>query len=94
MNRNSVFNYEIQEIAKLIAEVNAEEIETFLTEILTSTELDTISKRWQIIKMLNNGYSQRQISKDLNVSLCKVTRGAKILKNTKSITKNLITKER
>ncbi len=40
--------------------------------------------------MLSNGKTQREIAKDLNVSLCKVTRGSKILKDKKAITPKLI----
>lgn len=41
--------------------------------------------------MLSEGKTQREIAQDLKVSLCKVTRGAKILKNNKSVvTKYLI----
>ena len=69
---------------------NKEEICNFLLEILTEAEVETLSKRWRILKMLNEGKTQREISKSLNVSLCKVTRGSKILKNKKSvIAKNL-----
>lgn len=93
MNRNSVCINSISEISELISKISAYEIYDFLSEILTPTEFETISKRWQIIKMLNNGNSQRKVANELNVSLCKVTRGAKILKNTDSITKKIITKE-
>lgn len=90
MNRNSC---EINEIGKIITSLTDKEVCGFLSEILTPTELDTISKRWRIIKMLNENFSQREIAKKLNVSLCKVTRGAKILKQEDSITNKLIKKE-
>ncbi|MCR4881189.1 MAG: trp operon repressor [bacterium] len=81
----------IQEIAKAIHKLKTDkEICNFLLEILTETEVETLSKRWQILELLNAGMTQREISKELNVSLCKVTRGSKILKNKKStIAKNL-----
>lgn len=94
MNRNSrTKNKNLFEISKLLTNISSNEAYDFLNEILTPTEFETISKRWQIIKMLNQNFSQREIAKELNVSLCKVTRGAKILKQQNSITKNLITKE-
>lgn len=70
-----------------------EEIASFFYEILTKNELDTLSKRWRIMEMLAQGSTQREISHNLNVSLCKVTRGAKILKNKSSITSKYLIKE-
>ena len=85
MNSNTAKNDSICEISDNLAKFSPEDILQFFGEILTPTELETISKRWSIIKMLNDGCSQREISKELNVSLCKVTRGAKILKDKNSI---------
>jgi len=81
----------IKELAKLIKNINSEQdIYNFLLEILTESELSTLSKRWQILDMLSNGITQRDIAKELNVSLCKVTRGSKILKNKNAIVTKLI----
>ena len=56
-----------------------------MTEILTEPELETLSKRWRLMYLLKNGYTQRDIAKELKISLCKITRGAKILKSNKSV---------
>ena len=92
MNRNIVENENIKEIASLLAEISPKTGYDFLSEILTPAEISTLSKRWRILKMLNEGFSQREIAKELQVSLCKVTRGAKILKDTDSICSKLIKK--
>ena len=93
MNRN--INNEIAEIAEVLAKQNkVDGIKNFITELLTKSELETLSKRWQILKMLKCGISQRDIAKELKVSLCKVTRGSHILKNKKSITATYLTKEK
>ena len=85
MNRNK-YN-EIKDISCLLASENKSEvINNFMIELLTASELETISKRWQILKMLNEGITQREIAKELKVSLCKVTRGSQILKKKNSIT--------
>ena len=77
---------EIAEISKLISEIKSkDDIYNFLLEILTDSEVSNISKRWCILKMLCSGKTQREISKELNVSLCNITRGAKILKDKNSI---------
>ena len=81
----------IQEISKLINNINSDvDVFNFLTEILTPAEVETLSKRWCILKMLSDGRTQRDIAKELNVSLCKVTRGSRILKDENAIVSKLI----
>ena len=59
----------------------------FLEEILTPAERKDLALRWELMRMLMDGISQRQIAEELGVSLCKITRGAKILKQNDSISK-------
>ena len=81
----------IEELSGIMSNMNdKKDLRQFLLEILTESELVDLSKRWRIIKMLNSGYAQREIAKELNVSLCKVTRGAKILKNKNAIVKKYL----
>lgn len=67
-----------------------EELKLFFEEILTDAEIEDITKRWSLMKDLLNGISQRNISKKYGISLCKITRGSKVLKNENSISKKLI----
>ena len=91
MNRNNI--NEIAEISTILAdENNSSKINNFVIEMLTKSEVETLSKRWRILKMLSEGYTQREIAKELKVSLCKVTRGAQILKKDKSIAAQYIKK--
>ena len=84
MNRNDIDK--IKDIAKFLSKVcNPKDMENFMVEILTESELDTLSKRWRILQMLSEGRTQREIAKELKVSLCKVTRGSHILKKHDSI---------
>lgn len=77
---------DIKNLSKLVKNINTTaEIEAFFSELLTESELKTLSKRWRILEMLREGCTQREIAKDLQVSLCKVTRGAKIMKDKNSI---------
>ena len=76
----------LSEICSVISKFEtAEQIELFLSELLTPSELEDVTKRWKITKLLHDKKSQRNIAQELSVSLCKVTRGAKILKNNNSI---------
>lgn len=61
----------------------AGEAESFLRDILTPHEIDQVAERWQIVKKLSTGMPQRQIRDELHVSIEKVTRGAKALKDSK-----------
>jgi TrpR family trp operon transcriptional repressor len=54
--------------------------------------LVAISSRWEIVKRLNKGISQRKIAKELHLSLCKITRGSKELKKLNSPMKKMISK--
>lgn len=80
------------EISTVIKDLKtSNEVCDFLSDILTEKEISTLSKRWRILKLLSKGVTQREIASEMNVGLCKVTRGAKILKNKNSvITKKLI----
>lgn len=82
--------HNLEEIAEILSTMNKNEIATFFKEILTLSEITTLSKRWCILKMLASNCTQREIAQSLNVSLCKVTRGAKILKSSNSITRKFI----
>ena len=86
---------DIKNLSKLVKNINTTaEIEAFFTELLTESELETLSKRWRILEMLQEGCTQREIAKVLQVSLCKVTRGAKIMKDKNSILAKYLIKEK
>lgn len=92
MNRNT--KNSIEEITNIIKALQTKaEIADFFKELLTKSELDTIAKRWQILNMLKDGYPQREIAKELKVSLCNITRGAKIIKNPNLVLTKCLTKE-
>ena len=85
----------IKEMSQILSDLKtAGEVEQFLNEILTLSEMETLSKRWRILNLLKDGVSQREIAKDLSVSLCKITRGSKLLKNKNSITAKYLIKEK
>jgi TrpR family trp operon transcriptional repressor len=51
-----------------------------LSNLLTPQELEEMTLRLQIFKGLLNNKSQRQLAKELNVSLATVSRGSRELK--------------
>ncbi|MCF7801477.1 MAG: trp operon repressor [Candidatus Marinimicrobia bacterium] len=56
------------------------ELENFLQDLLTPNEIEEIGKRWELIKLLVDGVPQREIAKQLGISLGKISRGAHELK--------------
>ncbi len=81
----------LKEISEMLSCIDDEElIEKFLTEMLTPSEIDTLVLRWELLKMLDEGFSQREISKTLRVSLCKITRGSRELKKQDSAVKKIL----
>ena len=56
----------------------------FLRSILTEYELTEVAARWALVRLIDDGSTQRNIAKDLGLSLCKITRGSKELKKDNS----------
>ena len=63
---------------------NSIEMQKLFEELFTMKEKYDLALRWRLMKELYNGKSQREIAHDLGISLCKITRGSKILKESDS----------
>jgi len=75
----------IAEIAELLARVEDPRlIAAFLKSLLTRRELEEVDGRWELVKRLARGESQRAIARRLGMSLCKITRGSRELKKRNS----------
>ena len=71
-----------KEITQILSEMSdPDDIEKFFMEILTDNERKDLSLRWELMRKLHEGIPQRAISSELGISLCKITRGSKILKS-------------
>ena len=78
-NTNS--NEHLSELARAMAACGDEQLLfDFLTSLLTESEVLEIGNRWGLVRLLEQGMSQRAIAKELGLSLCKITRGSKELK--------------
>lgn len=78
-------NAELHEIATLLAQSQDPAFtEEFLRQLLTPDEVEEIEKRWLLVKLLHQGRRQRDIARELHMSLCKITRGSKELKKQSS----------
>ncbi len=86
---------DILEISHIIRKLKSDkEAHNFLKEVLTQAELIDLSKRWRILKMLNEGCTQRDIAKALNVSLCKITRGSQIINDKNAVSTKYLRKDK
>lgn len=82
---------DLTELADIFASLdNTEEMEQLMNELFTENELSALVLRWELMKKLKKGKTQRAIASELHVSLCKVTRGNKILKDTNSVSGKIL----
>jgi TrpR family trp operon transcriptional repressor len=83
--RDPRVNENLAELARLLSKARESTlIEDFLRCLLTPAEIADIAGRWALVKALQKKQSQREIAKDLGVSLCKITRGSRELKKPDS----------
>ena len=75
----------IKEICGILAKMDdADFIEEFFKCLFTSAELKDFSNRWHLVKELDAGTTQREISRKYGMSLCNITRGSKEMKKEDS----------
>ncbi len=80
-----------RELLQVIASIkDLDELESFFEEIMTPSELVDLSLRWRLLVDLHSGMSQRKIADKYGISLCKITRGSRILKKKGSVSLNLL----
>lgn len=84
---------------KRLAEVflcidDVDEMCRLLNELMSASEMDDLIKRWLLMEELVEGVTQRAIAAKLGISLCKVTRGARILKQKNSVSRDIINKRK
>ncbi len=81
----------LKELAGILAGLDdVELLEKLMAEMLTPSEIDALVLRWELLKMLHQGMPQREISKTLGISLCKITRGSRELKKEGSAVKKIL----
>ena len=70
----------LTQICKKVAKLEGKDFELFFRAFFTPSELQDFCDRYLIVKGLIEGKAQREIAKELNVSLFKVGAGVKELK--------------
>ena len=80
-----------QDLLKAVLSLESlDEVDRFFKDIFTPAEIEDISLRWKLLKDLHQGVTQREIAKKYGISLCKITRGSKVLKNEDSMVKEVL----
>lgn len=88
MSRNDTDSSDpgFEQICSVLCDIKTpERMQAFLEEVLTPSERHDLALRWELMRRLKRGEPQRQIAKELHISLCKITRGAKVLKEPGSV---------
>ena len=80
----------IAEMSRALAGADASLVEEFLYSLFTPSEADEMAKRWALVKRIAEGIPQRDIAKELGLSLCKITRGSRELKKEDSSFKRML----
>ena len=79
------------ELAKILTKIDdLSMMNRFLKEMCTEKELRDLSLRWELLKELHDGKTQREIAKLHKISLCKITRGSKLLRQKDSIVRLIL----
>ena len=69
---------------------NEDEMKELFTEIFTPNENKDFTLRWKLLNDLYKQIPQRTIANNLNISLCKITRGSKMLKKDNGIIRKIL----
>ncbi|GAB6097806.1 hypothetical protein JCM14469_40600 [Desulfatiferula olefinivorans] len=75
----------------IIAGMDSEEdLARLFDELFTERERRDLALRWQLLEELHQGSTQRDIAARHKISLCKITRGSRILKDESSMVRRLL----
>ena len=77
-------------LSAILSVDDIDDLHLLFEDLFTPAELTDLSLRWKLLKDLNKGVTQRKIAEKYGISLCKITRGSKILKNRNSVALRLL----
>ena len=67
-------------ISVFSATTDEKEMEALFDDLFTGSEINDLITRWLLMNDLYKGKPQREIAENRKLSLCKITRGSKMLK--------------
>lgn len=68
-----------------------DELAQLFRDLFTPAELDDLTLRWKLLKDLYKKIPQRKIAEKYSISLCKITRGSKVLKKKECVVSRILT---
>ncbi|MDR3284289.1 MAG: trp operon repressor [Treponema sp.] len=81
----------LREICQVTAMTTDENlIADFFDCLFTPSERQDMAKRWLLVREIISGTTQREISRKLGLSLCKITRGSREVKKPDSAFKKML----
>ncbi len=84
-------DYKAEDLMELCATIqNGAVLGKLFSELLTPSEIKDLVLRWELLKDLSEGQTQRAIAAKYRISLCKITRGSKILKDPDSVVRSVL----
>ena len=85
MDEENRYPDSIMEICQLLAKTDDSQlIFDFFECLFTRAGLRDFSNRWNLVKELDAGTTQREIARKYGMSLCNITRGSKEMKKADS----------
>lgn len=76
---------EFEGLARVLSSLGPSGAERFLRELCTPAECVDLAKRWRLVRELISGKTQRAVARELGMSLCRITRGARYVKDPESV---------
>lgn len=82
---------DFEDLVRVFAKTTDEQqMRQLFEEMFTPSEQKDIALRWNLMKDLYRGIPQREIAANHGISLCKITRGSKILKQKNSYCRKIL----
>jgi len=82
---------DLEDLIKIFAKTTDEkQMRKLFEEVFTPSEQKDFALRWNLMKDLYRGIPQREIAANHGISLCKITRGSKILKQKDSYCRRIL----
>ena len=92
MEHDEKFGTDYEQLIEIFAHTTAKkEMFKLFEELFTQREKYDFALRWRLMRELHAGKTQRDIASRLGISLCKITRGSKVLKDEQSMFAKILT---
>lgn len=90
-DKTKIKNTSFDELVKIFTIINDEKLmKDFMECLFTPAEREDFANRWTLVKEIDKGTTQREIAKNFNMSLCKITRGSKEFNKSDSAFKKVL----